>query len=155
MDSHSIGLPWWLSGKESACQVGDTGLILGSGRSPGERNGNPLQYSCLGNPMDRGAWWATVHGVEKESDTTSCLPPHCLVLGVEGQKSSSTNTLFPSPDPAGFYVSYSTKKWQSRHKNEKAGKSPEGLGSRKHFHMWAFGVKSVCMVHCIKIAEWI
>ena len=45
--------------------VGDPGLIPGSGRSPGEGNGNPLQYSCLGNPMDRGAWWATVHGVTK------------------------------------------------------------------------------------------
>ena len=43
----------------------DRGSIPGSGRSPGERNGTPLQYSCLGNPMDRGAWWATVHGVAK------------------------------------------------------------------------------------------
>ena len=43
----------------------DTSLIPGSGRSPGGGNGNPLQYSCLGNPMDRGAWWATVHGVTK------------------------------------------------------------------------------------------
>ena len=46
------------------------GLIPGLGRSPGEVNGNPLQYSCLGNPMDRGAWWVTVHGVDKELDTT-------------------------------------------------------------------------------------
>ena len=46
-------------GKESACNAGDLGWIPGSGRSPGERNSNPLQYSCLGNPMDRGAWWAT------------------------------------------------------------------------------------------------
>ena len=46
--------------------AGDTGLIVGLGRSPGEENNNPLQYSCLGNPMDRGAWWATVHGVTKE-----------------------------------------------------------------------------------------
>ena len=45
--------------------MGDPGLIPGSGRSPGEGNGNPLQYSCLENPMDRGAWWATVHGVAK------------------------------------------------------------------------------------------
>ena len=43
---------------------------LGQGKSPGEGNGNPLQYSCLGNPMDRGAWWATVHGVAEESDMT-------------------------------------------------------------------------------------
>ena len=53
-----------------AGDTGDVGLISGSGRSPGEGNGNPLWYSCLGNPMDRGAWWATVHGVAKESDTT-------------------------------------------------------------------------------------
>ena len=52
-------------GKEPTCQVGNTGLIPGSGRPPGEGNGNPLQYSCLGNPMDRGAWQATVHGVTK------------------------------------------------------------------------------------------
>ena len=56
------GASLWLH-KESACN-GDPGLIPGSGRSPGEGNGNPLQYSCLGNPMDREAWWATV-GVAK------------------------------------------------------------------------------------------
>ena len=48
----------------------DSGLIPGSGRYPGERNGDPLQYSCLGNPMDRGAWQATVHGVAKQLNTT-------------------------------------------------------------------------------------
>ena len=52
-------------GKESACNVGDPGLIPGSGRSSGEGNGNPLQYSCLENPMDKGSWWVTVHGVTK------------------------------------------------------------------------------------------
>ena len=51
----------------------DTGSISGLGRSPGERNGNPLQYSCLGNPMEREAWRATVHGVTKESDITDRL----------------------------------------------------------------------------------
>ena len=65
-----FSLPEWLSGQESACNAGDLGSIPGSGRSPGERNGNPLQYSCLGKPMHRGPWWATVHGVTKESDTT-------------------------------------------------------------------------------------
>ena len=55
-------------GKESAYNAGDLGSIPGSGRSPGERHGNPLQYSCLENPMDRGAWWAVVHGVT-QSDT--------------------------------------------------------------------------------------
>ena len=51
--------------KVSAWNLGDLGLIPGSGRSPGEGNGNPLQYSCLENSMDGGAWWATVHGVAK------------------------------------------------------------------------------------------
>ena len=55
--------------KASACNAGDLGSIPGPGRSPGEGNGNPLQYSCLENPMDGGAWWATVHRVA-ESDTT-------------------------------------------------------------------------------------
>ena len=54
-----MGFPGSSAGKESACNAGDLGSIPGLGRSPGERNGNPLQYSCLGNPMDRGAWWAT------------------------------------------------------------------------------------------------
>ena len=55
------GFPGGSEGKESACNVGDPGSIPGSGRSPGEGNGNPLQYSCLENAMDRGAWWATAH----------------------------------------------------------------------------------------------
>ena len=61
--------------KESACyagDAGDTGCVPGSGKSPGEGHGNPLQYSCLGNPMQRGAWWATVHGVtESRHDLTT------------------------------------------------------------------------------------
>ena len=54
--------------KESACNAGDPGSIPGLGRSPGEGNGNALQYSCLESPMDRGAWRATVHGVAKSQD---------------------------------------------------------------------------------------
>ena len=63
-----LGLPWLLSGKESTCNAGaagDLGLIPGMGRSLGRGHGNPLQYSCLKNPMDRGAWWATVQRVPK------------------------------------------------------------------------------------------
>ena len=67
---HYNGLPWWLSGKESACNAGDAGSVPGLGGSPGEGNGNPLQYSCLENSMDKGAWGATVYGVAKESNTT-------------------------------------------------------------------------------------
>ena len=65
----SEGFPGGSGGKESACNAGDVGLIPGSGRSPGGGNGNSLQYSCLENPIDRGVWWAIVHGVT-ESDTT-------------------------------------------------------------------------------------
>ena len=57
-------------GEESACNVENLGSIPGLGRSPGEGNGYPLQHSCLGNPMDRGGWWAAVHGVAKELDMT-------------------------------------------------------------------------------------
>ena len=66
-------IPGGSVGKESTCKVGatgDAGSILGWGRSPGEGNDNPLQYSCLENSIDSGAWWATVHWVAKESDTT-------------------------------------------------------------------------------------
>jgi len=59
------GFPGGSDGKASAHNVGDPGLISGLGRSPGKGNGNPLQYSCLKNPTDGGAWWATVHGVTK------------------------------------------------------------------------------------------
>ena len=59
------GFPSGSEVKASACNEGDLGSIPGTGRSSGEGNGNPLQYSCLENPMDRGAWWATVHGVAK------------------------------------------------------------------------------------------
>ena len=58
----------WLSGRESACTAGtagDSGLIPGGGRLSREENGKPLQYPCLGNSMDRGDWWATVHGITK------------------------------------------------------------------------------------------
>ena len=65
MDICFLMLPWWLDGKESACNARDLGPVPGSGRSPGGGNGYPLQYSCLGNSMDNGAWLATVHGVAK------------------------------------------------------------------------------------------
>ena len=60
-----MDLPCSSDGKESACNEGDLGSIPGSGRSSGEVNGNPLQYSCLESPVDRGAWRATVNGVAK------------------------------------------------------------------------------------------
>ena len=66
-----MGFPGGLEDRASACNEGDPGSIPGFGRSPGEGNGNPLQYSCLENPMDRAAWWATVHGVAKSQTRLS------------------------------------------------------------------------------------
>ena len=76
----------WLSGKESTCNAGDTGevrLIPGWGRLPGGSHSSPLQYSCLENPMDRGAWWATVHRVTESdmaeaTEHSSILARHSL-----------------------------------------------------------------------------
>ena len=70
---HIQGFPGGSVVKESDCNAGDagdTGVIPGLGRSPGGRHGNPIQYSCLENPMDRGGWQGTVHGVTEESDMT-------------------------------------------------------------------------------------
>ena len=74
-----LGLPWQLSGKESSCNAGDTGdvgSIPGSGRSPHGGHGNPFQYSCLENHMDRGAWWAAVHRVAKSQTRLKQLSVH-------------------------------------------------------------------------------
>ena len=65
------GLPRWLDSKESTCNARDAGSVYGLGRCPEEGNGNSLQYSCLGNPMDRGASWATVPGVTKNQTRLS------------------------------------------------------------------------------------
>ena len=65
-----VGFPGGSMVENLPANAGDTGLIPGLGGSPGEGGGYPLQYSCLENPIDRGAWWATVHGITKESDTT-------------------------------------------------------------------------------------
>ena len=67
-------------GKEAACNAGNLGLIPGLGRSPGEENGYPLQYSCLGNSMDRGAWWAIAQGVAKELDVTTNTTSHTIQM---------------------------------------------------------------------------
>ena len=74
--------------------AGDVGLIPELGRSPGEVNGNPLQYSCLGNPMDRGAWRATVHRVAKQLDTT-WQPNNNNAVGIRNNLTLVTETTTP------------------------------------------------------------
>ena len=79
-----LGFPGGSVSKESACHVGDLGSIPGLGRLPGEKHGNPLQYSCLENSMDRGAWQATVHGVAKSQHdwvTKHSIAPNYEVPG--------------------------------------------------------------------------
>ena len=96
-DSTVSGLPRWLSGKESACSAGDPGLIPGSRRSPGGGHGNPLQYSCLENPMDRGAWRATVHGIAKSQTRLKPLSTHTHTLYSSGKAALSIKPLLPEP----------------------------------------------------------
>ena len=91
----------------SACNAGDLGLIPGFGRSPGERKGYPLQYPCLENPMERGAWWATVHGAS------------------EGQTRLSDFTFFFSS-----FLSYLIKKMGRKHKNKIRGDKGETIKYR-------------------------
>ena len=104
------GLPRWLSGKESACNArvtGDEGLIPGFRRSPGRGHGNPLQYSCLENPMDRGAWRATVHGVAKSQTRLKRLSAHtceCHVKMAQVEKLS-----LPTPGAVSW------ENWRSCH----------------------------------------
>ena len=73
---HIWGFPSSSNGKQAAYKAGDLGSIPGLGRSPGEGNGYPLQYSCLENPMDRGAWWATVNAKECSNYCTTALISH-------------------------------------------------------------------------------
>ena len=78
-----LGLPRWLKGKESACNAEDAGSIPGSRRSPGEGNGNPLQYSCLGNPVKRGDWRATVHWIAKSQTGLKWLSLYTLSANIQ------------------------------------------------------------------------
>ena len=118
------GLPRWLSGKESACNAGDTGSIPGSRRSPGEGNGNPLRYSCLEKPTDRVVWRATVHGVAKSQpglSSQTTITTHHLQRqrgrGAAGEQAlhgwlHSAYTVIPS-----FLTSYPSLNQASKHWN--------------------------------------
>ena len=91
-----LGLSWWLSGKESPCNAGNSGSISGLGRSPGGGNGNPLQSSCLGSPMDRGVCWqVTVLGWRRVMAQTQLSTSTSLLLnGINGLHLVSGETGF-------------------------------------------------------------
>ena len=86
-------------GQESACQAGDSGLIPGLGRSPGGGDGHPLQCSCLENPMDRGAWWAPVHGVAKSWTRLSDWTATAAWFPHSGGRMSALVSRFVLPSP--------------------------------------------------------
>ena len=117
----SGGFPGGSEVKTSASNTGDLGSIPGSGRSPGEANDNPLQYSCLENPMDRGAWWATVHGVTKSRTRLSdfTLPyltlnhPACGWL-VQQQQKTNTRILSEFSFSLPVFLTYSNFRPVSR-----------------------------------------
>ena len=90
MNPKSSGLPGGSAGKVSACNVQDPGSIPGTGRSPGEGNGNPLQYFWPENPMDRGAWRATVHGVARVGHDLKTKPPNTKVSQNKGVINTKT-----------------------------------------------------------------
>ena len=82
-----MGFPTGSGVNSPPANAGNSGSVVGLGRSLGEESGNPLQYSCLGNPIDRGAWWTTIHGVVKELDVTIIKQQqlyiiHCMLCSV-------------------------------------------------------------------------
>ena len=99
--------------ERNCLQSGEQGLIPGSGRSPEEGNDNALQYSCLGNPMDRGAWWAAVHGVTKGPDVTYSLNSSNSVIQFSSVQSLSRVWLFATPWIAARQASLSITNSQS------------------------------------------
>ena len=128
-----MGFPGSLVIKNPPANARDMGLIPGWGRSPREGNGNPLQYSCLGNPRDRGAWWATVHGVTKESDRTERVNNNKASFDRWGNQGTErwshswkasevahggagvTATWLQSPCPEGLYTSWPVS-WLFQHR---------------------------------------
>ena len=117
------GLHWWLSGKESTYNLEDSGQLLGWKGSLGKGNGNPLQYCCLGNPMDRGAWWATLHRVAMSWTWLKQLSMHaCHYLSELAQLhihaaddgiQPSHPLLFPSPPAFNLYQHQGLFQWVS------------------------------------------
>ena len=113
----STGLPWWSDGKESTRKVGGLGLIPGLRRFLGEENGDPPQYSCLENSMDRGAWWATAHRVANSRTLLSNF--HSLTHSL---------TLLPSTSPPERRIHYN--QWTC------ISSSPSSQSSRVHSLHW-------------------
>ena len=125
--------PGGSDGKASAYNAGDPGLISGPGRSPGEGNGTPLQYSCLENPMDGGAWWATVHGVAKSRTRLSDCTFTFTSLSPYGRKQRITKELLDESERG---------EWKCWLKTQHSKNEDHGIWSR-HFmaNRWGNSVR--------------
>ena len=102
-------------GTENACSAGEVSSIPGSGRSPEGGHGNPLQYSCLENPVDRGAWWATVQGAAKSRTRLSTRSSSSLSQSPHGRKSGLQQVHWPGTQKSWSGVSDLACLWQSPH----------------------------------------
>ena len=127
--------------KNLPANAGDTGSVSGFGRSPGEANGNPLHYSCLGNPTDRGVWQATVHVVRKESDTTERLKKRAT-MSVKGTKHSESVPCWNSstwpPDAKNWLIGKDPGDGKGWRQEEKGTTKDEMVG----WHYWLNGHES-------------
>ena len=133
------GLPWWLIGKESTCYAGatgDMGSTPGRGRSPGggswQGHGNPLQYSCLENPMDRGAWQAAVHRVTKSRTWLKRLSTHTLLLYYNEETFqqvlwNADQRVFLEQKSIKLNLRFSPQEWESYTKERKGGEKYQGI----------------------------
>ena len=127
-----MGFPHRWLGKESACNAGDPGLIPELGRYPGEGNGNPLQYSCLENPMDRGAWQATVHRVKrvghdlstKERERWNCETNFFTIM-------NTSAIIFHSPAKAEVLIYSNKLEYTQRHTYTQTQACPSQCGRRQ------------------------
>ena len=120
MGTHRVGHDWSdlaagsSVGKESACSAGDPGSIPGSGRSPGEGNGKPLQYPCLENLMDRGAWWAAVHGPQSGAWLRLCsvqISRSVVSDSLWSHEPQPARLPCPSPTPGVYPNSCAMSRW--------------------------------------------
>ena len=127
--------------KNLPANAGDTGSVSGFGRSPSEANGNPLHYSCLGNPTDRGVWQATVHVVTKESDTTERLKKRAT-MSAKGMKHSESvpcwNSSTGPPDAKNWLIGKDPDDGKDWRQEEKGTTKDEMVG----WHYWLNGHES-------------
>ena len=148
-----LEFPWWFSGKESTCNAGDMGWIPGLGRSPEGVHGNPLKFSCLGNPMHRGAWRATVHRVAKSWTWLSywvCTYLHSLMMENEQVGCYRLGSTGTTGAAQFFHVVLPSMAWYCQGTVlEMQRQNLQGLWQSKlrntHWHLWYTVLLNICL----------